>query len=651
MLRSTHCPVALSKSIWLALLFVAGCNTGTVTGDPPAADADLDGYTTTLDCDDADAAIHPGAAEIAGDGIDQDCNGVDLESGCADVDGDGAFAVGCGGTDCNDGAIAIYPGATEVCGDGTDQDCSGSDLACPPPVDTPTSIAEVAAACAGEPMRGTVYYYCDCGTGAEGDCVPGDDTNGGTDPLFPRQTIANAESRFGTLAVNDTVALCKGGAFDAAGDFRIGSNRCGAGVACNDLREYTPTTFAGTAKPIVNNGSGGVPLFFFQGTGGVRLLNLALHGTPTSGNQAFFFYRGAHDVTLCNLDMDSFHLAVYNESNAGNNSNIKVTGNLVTNSAAMGYLGGGTNDDVSYNYWDSNGSSTVFDHTLYFASSTELLNMRVVGNYVRGQYGSTCLGAPIVAHMAVDGLLVKDNVVDIDPSAVTGGCWGMGFNNFTNAPEPMYHRHAVFSGNTIRNGGNLALTVTGCPDCVIENNLIIHETAMEATGIAVASGPARASSGDDVNTRNVIRNNTIWYGPSASDSGIGIVVGTEGTGHIIANNSVTYSGTATGSNGPFRCFDYPLALSSYAFIDNNHCEVAASSSWVAGQGTLADWQAASGFDMQSFAGSPQFTAAGTDFTPGVGSPLVGTGSAAYGSAYDITGATRPSPPSIGAYEP
>ncbi len=60
-------------------------------------------------------------------------NELDLTIGTVesvDYDGDGYYSSESGGNDCNDNSSSIHPGATEVCGDGVDQDCSGSDLAC-----------------------------------------------------------------------------------------------------------------------------------------------------------------------------------------------------------------------------------------------------------------------------------------------------------------------------------------------------------------------------------------------------------------------------------------------------------------------------------------------------------------------------------------
>lgn len=64
-----------------------------------------------------------------GDGVGYECT-TPPPPVCQDADGDGFTDSACGGQDCNDADPSIFPGAPEVCGDGIDQDCSGADLAC-----------------------------------------------------------------------------------------------------------------------------------------------------------------------------------------------------------------------------------------------------------------------------------------------------------------------------------------------------------------------------------------------------------------------------------------------------------------------------------------------------------------------------------------
>ena len=76
------------------------------------------------DCNDNSSNIHPGATEICGDVIDQDCNGTDLECGNLNIDGDGdGYSPNQG--DCDDHNATMYPGANEICGDDIDNDCDG----------------------------------------------------------------------------------------------------------------------------------------------------------------------------------------------------------------------------------------------------------------------------------------------------------------------------------------------------------------------------------------------------------------------------------------------------------------------------------------------------------------------------------------------
>jgi hypothetical protein len=102
------------------------------------ADADDDGFDSQLcggvDCDDANPARHPGAAEVCdADDIDEDCDPTTY--GARDADEDGFADARCCngdresirrcGADCNDSASGIHPANPETC-NALDDDCDAS---------------------------------------------------------------------------------------------------------------------------------------------------------------------------------------------------------------------------------------------------------------------------------------------------------------------------------------------------------------------------------------------------------------------------------------------------------------------------------------------------------------------------------------------
>jgi PKD-like domain/Secretion system C-terminal sorting domain/Putative metal-binding motif len=164
------------------------------------------GYVAVAgDCDDNNAAVNPGAAEVCNN-IDDNCNGL-TDDGLptftyyADVDADTygdasnsvttcatSLPVGyvSNSTDCDDNNAAVNPGATEICGNLIDDNCDGSideGCGCSNP---PTSNAGAnQTICAGQ----NVSLNGSIGGGA----TNGTWSNGGGDGTFsPSASVLNA---------------------------------------------------------------------------------------------------------------------------------------------------------------------------------------------------------------------------------------------------------------------------------------------------------------------------------------------------------------------------------------------------------------------------------------------------------------------------
>ena len=175
------------------------------------------GYVAdATDCDDTDALVFPGGAEVC-NGYDDDCDGVidpatslDASIWYADTDGDtfgdlGNTTRACtqpagyvtDTTDCVDTDAAIFPGATELC-NGLDDDC---DAVIDPPsaFDAQTWYADTDGDTYGDPASTTIDCTLPAGYSADdSDC---DDTRVDVNPAAPELCdAANTDENCNGLA-------------------------------------------------------------------------------------------------------------------------------------------------------------------------------------------------------------------------------------------------------------------------------------------------------------------------------------------------------------------------------------------------------------------------------------------------------------------
>jgi len=205
----------------------------------------------------------------------------------------------------------------------------------------------------------------------------------------------------------------------------------------------------------------------------------------------------------------------------------------------------------------------------------------------------------------------------------------------------------VIRGNTVLNFGRVGIGVAACDPCTIENNVIVM--GADLTSRAIRAPVMRPDDSNDMVMSNVtIRNNSLYVSEGA---GTAIELGTEGSGHVVVSNSVHYGGVES----DWSCLKLDRPASAYQTVSNNLCHRpnSSSSEWVAGVGTLSEWQTSSGHGAGSVQSDPLYGSlnrTAPDLAVGAGSPLIGAGHPTASTLTDLSGSARDEHPDIGAYE-
>lgn len=513
---------------------------------------------------------------------------------------------------------------------------------------------------AGAPAAFATNYICNCGPGADADCVPGSDSNSGTSPSSPLRTFEAARSAFRDLPAGGETRFCSGGSFGSSPvSSRWENYNCPEGPQCVIADYDAPWASGDEGRPILRQSIPGAVGFSFDNggdarhTGNVLLENLDMRGDGTDGADAIFFYNDANDYTIRNLRIDSWKIGIHPAASRScdsddtrcnaRNDRIFVYDSTITNNTNQGWLGRADNSGLFNNYWEGNGDSITLDHNIYFSNGN---NFTISGNRLyRSAHGTgnECRGASLVAHGTIDNILVENNEIWEDVGSATPQCWGIALDNGYSSAESI--TNAVIRGNIVRNMGNVAIGVAVCQDCLIENNVVIAEQAHGTRGIIAPN--RSAGPGDAETTRVTVRNNSIYFGAAAD--GTGISVGSTGNNHTIANNAIYYEGTDRG----FSCMTLNSNTSVYDAVANNICYFPNSSggTWASGIGSLSELQSR-GLGQGSQNVNPEFSSRqnGNLSAASSSSPMVNGANAQLASPLAVFGAERDGSPDVGAYE-
>lgn len=569
------------------------------------------------------------------------------------VSGNGSVASNPAGIACGSDCSEAYPASTSVTLTATPAAgqqfsgwggaCSGTTTSCTVAM---TQARSVSAAFSAVTATGPVLYFADCQAGAQPGCVPGDNANAGTNPQAPKRTLAGIN--IDNLPAGTQLLFARGGAW----------NDVGMVISNPNVTAEQPLVFASYATAWGGNHrpwlrvSNMTQIFVFgwwqetRNDGGYTVRGLKLDGTPFPEGAGIFLGNNVHHVMLEDLEITGFRIGVQSVQNGTHPTQYTLRNSHIHRNVAMGLLGDGQDIVIEGNLFEANNfSGSAFNHAIYLGGhgrNGTIRNNRFLRNSV---VNGSCLGGNVTVHGQWDGLLIENNSIEQDASAMS--CYGFSINGGYDSAE--WFRNLVLRNNRIINLGGCSICLTSVPGAVVENNLVVNSQGGFHAGIVI---PDRTPGvGDDADGNALIRNNTVvMLNPGAWAEGIALRA-RSGSGHRVVSNLV-YAGT--GADATSRCFTH-LTRNDYQAWDHNQCFRAAGTGRYSEQYANLGAASAAGFDVHGLAVDPLFLALPVpannwqdQLAPT--SPSRAAAHPSLSSSTDRLGAPRPVPATIGARE-
>ncbi len=525
----------------------------------------------------------------------------------------------------------------------------------------------------------TSYYVSDCGAGANSKCVAGNDSNTGTSQEAPWKTCDKVTAKFPSLAAGDQILFARGSAQNACKLYYL-SNLNSRAANPIVFGAYVPSWATSTTATPILNGTASTYTLGLINSGysthdeGYVIQDLNFIGPGiTSTAAALMMSNDVKYVTIRRIEVAGYRLGIQCDGGTNNplstgsdgvTEHIVIRDSNIHHNRGIGLLSACSDTLVENNRFDNNGVG-MLDHHIYLTNSgvqkVAAASKQVVirGNTLTNNspYASTtallptpglCGAVAIVVHGLHDGLVIENNTVAETTVPASGSCWGISADSGGYGVKEGSTNVAI-RGNTVINYA-LGIGLDICDTCVIENNYVYSERPASAGIGAPSKYFSAAISGNTLNNRLSVRNNTI-YMKNPTYGTVALRVSRDGGNHSVASNLVYFG---AGSTATTACFN-TAGLPTTAFItfDHNLCYFSATPGvWDAIRTSLGSQQTA-GLDLHSLPTNPMLNtpvAPAFALVVGTNSPAIKSGHPTLSSKFSLGGLRRDATSDMGAQQ-